>query len=104
MVEDALVENLIMIQISRASSYLSSQNRKLLFVTDFDIENRIENLVLSNSKVRGFGAAEDDGILGGFLHFPGKSVVDPLGQSGFQGTRTDQPDGRIRQRLMLRFW
>ena len=104
MVEDALVENLIMIQISRSSSNPSSQDRKLLVVTDFSIENRIENLVVSDSKVRSFGVAEDDGILGGFHHFPGKSVVDPLGQPGFQRTRTDQPDGRIRQRRMLRFW
>ena len=81
MVEDALVENLIMIQISRSSSNPSSQNWKLLVVTDFSIENRIENLMVSDAEVRGFGAAEDDGILGGFLHFPGKSVVDPLGQS-----------------------
>ena len=81
MVEDALVENLIVIQKSCSSSNTSSQDRKLLVVTDFSIENRIENLVVSDAKVRGFGAAEDDGILGGFLHFPGKSVVDPLGQS-----------------------
>ena len=57
MVEDALVENLIMIQISRSSSNPSSQNRKLLTVTDFSIENRIENLVVSAAKVRGFGAS-----------------------------------------------
>ena len=103
MVEDALVENLIMIQISRSSSNPSSQDRKILVVTYFSIENRIENLMVSDAKVGGLGAAEDDGILRGFLHFPGKSVVDPLGQSGFQRTRTDQPDGRIRQRRMLRF-
>ena len=104
MVEDALVENLIMIQISRSSSNPSSQDRKLLVVTDFSIENRIENQMVSDAEVRCFGAAEDDGILGGFLHFSGKSVIDPLGQPGFQGTHTDQPDGRIRQRRMLRFW
>ena len=103
MVEDALVENLIMIQISCSSSYPSSQNRKLLVVTDFSIENRIENLVVSDAEVRGFGAAKDDGILGRFHHFPGESVVYPLGQPGFQRTRTDQPDGRIRQRRTLRF-
>ena len=42
---------------------------------------KFEQYLIVNSEVRGFGAAEDDGILGGFLHFPGKSVVDPLGQS-----------------------
>ena len=81
MVEDALVENLIMIQISRSSSNPSSQDRKLLVVTDFSIENRIENLMVSDAEVGGFGAAEDDGILRGFHHFPRECVVDPLGQS-----------------------
>ena len=61
MVEDSVVENLILIQISCSSSNPSSQNRKLLIFTDFSIENRIKNLVVSDAEVRGFGTAEDDG-------------------------------------------